>query len=493
MRLRNLAWTSSRPAFPIASPGDFEAVQADRPAGARPDHLRPGPLQRRRHRPRLGSAARMRRSRASTCSWPPAPSIASSSCSMAKEEIVRRAVERRRAGARLSATMSSFRRKMPPAPSWTSWPRSSRRRSKPAPPRSTSPTPSATRPGQYAAAIRYLKQNVRGIDKIVLSVHCHNDLGLAVANSLAALKEGARQVECTINGLGERAGNCALEEIVMAVRTRSDFFSLEPASTPNACCRPAGWFRTSPASTCSATRPSSAKTPSPTKPASIRTACSSIATTYEIMRPEDVGVLRTELVLGKHSGRHALSQRIRDLGYHLDDRAIAKGVRRLQGPGRPQEDDLRRRHRSAGRSGAAHRAGRLDARSGHLQRRLRRPSRARPSSSGTRTAPSIATPAPATAPSTPSSRPSSASPASMSKLREFSITSVTDGEDAQGEAQVEAEYQWPDPAWPGRQHRHHRSQRPGVPAGHQSALPARAAQDEPADGGSQRHVGSGER
>src|SRR3954469_10524778 len=81
-------------------------------------------------------------------------------------------------------------------------------------------------PEQYAAAIRHLKQTVRGIDKIVLSVHCHNDLGLAVANSLAALKEGARQVECTINGLGERAGNCALEEVVMAVRTRHDYFNL---------------------------------------------------------------------------------------------------------------------------------------------------------------------------------------------------------------------------------------------------------------------------
>src|SRR6266850_7388217 len=82
-------------------------------------------------------------------------------------------------------------------------------------------------PSQYAAAIRHLKQHVRGIDKIVISVHCHNDLGLAVANSLAALHEGARQVECTINGIGERAGNCALEEIVMAVKTRPDYFKLQ--------------------------------------------------------------------------------------------------------------------------------------------------------------------------------------------------------------------------------------------------------------------------
>ena len=81
-------------------------------------------------------------------------------------------------------------------------------------------------PSQYAAAIRHLKQHVRGIDQVVISVHCHNDLGLAVANSLAAVLEGARQVECTINGIGERAGNCALEEIVMAVRTRADYFNL---------------------------------------------------------------------------------------------------------------------------------------------------------------------------------------------------------------------------------------------------------------------------
>src|SRR5437879_2027918 len=82
-------------------------------------------------------------------------------------------------------------------------------------------------PSQYAAAIRHLKQTVRGIDNAIISVHCHNDLGLAVANSLAALEEGARQIECTINGLGERAGNCALEEVVMAVRTRGDYFNLE--------------------------------------------------------------------------------------------------------------------------------------------------------------------------------------------------------------------------------------------------------------------------
>src|SRR5215470_361459 len=81
-------------------------------------------------------------------------------------------------------------------------------------------------PHHYAAVIRHLKQHVRNIDRAVISVHCHNDLGLAVANSLAAVGEGARQIECTINGIGERAGNCALEEIVMAMHTRADFYGL---------------------------------------------------------------------------------------------------------------------------------------------------------------------------------------------------------------------------------------------------------------------------
>src|SRR5579884_3019512 len=81
-------------------------------------------------------------------------------------------------------------------------------------------------PSQYAEAIAHLKRTVRGIDKAVISVHCHNDLGMAVANSLAAVEQGARQIECTINGLGERAGNCSLEEVVMALRTRHDFYKL---------------------------------------------------------------------------------------------------------------------------------------------------------------------------------------------------------------------------------------------------------------------------
>lgn len=174
-------------------------------------------------------------------------------------------------------------------------------------------------PAHYAAIIRHLKQTVRGIDRCILSVHCHNDLGLAVANSLAALGEGARQVECTINGIGERAGNTALEEIVMALRTRQDYYQLTtgidtkllgPVSRKlsnvtgmqvqrnkaivgrNAFAHEAGIHQDG-----------MLKNPN----------------TYEIMRPEDVGISKTELVLGKHSGRAALRDRVTHLGYHITD------------------------------------------------------------------------------------------------------------------------------------------------------------------------------
>jgi 2-isopropylmalate synthase len=174
-------------------------------------------------------------------------------------------------------------------------------------------------PEQYAAAIRHLKEHVRDIDKAVISVHCHDDLGMAVANSLAAVHEGARQIECTINGIGERAGNCALEEVVMALRTRADYFQLETAiNTP----------RLYPTS-----RLVSKITGLQVQRNKAIVGQNAFAheagihqdgmlkerRTYEIMRPEDIGLGQNELVLGKHSGRHALRQRVRDLGYHLDE------------------------------------------------------------------------------------------------------------------------------------------------------------------------------
>jgi 2-isopropylmalate synthase len=174
-------------------------------------------------------------------------------------------------------------------------------------------------PAQYAAAIRHLKQNVRGIDGAIISVHCHNDLGLAVANSLAALKEGARQVECTINGLGERAGNCALEEIVMAVKTRADYFALQTSINTRRLCPTSRLVAHVTGLAVQRNKAIVGQNAFAHEAGIHQDGMLKDRSTYEIMRPEDVGLSKTELVLGKHSGRHALRERVQALGYHLDD------------------------------------------------------------------------------------------------------------------------------------------------------------------------------
>lgn len=177
-------------------------------------------------------------------------------------------------------------------------------------------------PQHYAGIIRHLRENVQGIGRAVISVHCHNDLGLAVANSLAAILEGARQVECTINGIGERAGNAALEEIVMALRTRHDFYGCDTSIRTQ---------RLYPASRLVANV--TGIHVQRNKAVVGRNAFAHEAgihqdgmlkerRTYEIMRPEDVGVPRTDLVLGKHSGRHALRERLAQLGYHPNEEQL---------------------------------------------------------------------------------------------------------------------------------------------------------------------------
>jgi 2-isopropylmalate synthase len=179
-------------------------------------------------------------------------------------------------------------------------------------------------PSQYAAAIRHLKQTVRGIDGVVLSVHCHNDLGLAVANSLAALSEGARQVECTINGLGERAGNCALEEVVMAVRTRADYFQLQTTINTKRLCPTSRLVAHVTGIPVQRNKAVVGQNAFAHEAGIHQDGMLKERSTYEIMNPEDVGLARTELVLGKHSGRHALRQRVRELGYHLDEDALQR-------------------------------------------------------------------------------------------------------------------------------------------------------------------------
>ncbi|MBM3392228.1 MAG: 2-isopropylmalate synthase [Betaproteobacteria bacterium] len=173
-------------------------------------------------------------------------------------------------------------------------------------------------PGQFATTIRKLRERVPGADKVVWSVHCHNDLGLAVANSLAAVMEGARQVECTINGLGERAGNAALEEIVMAVRTRQDIFGCNT--------------RIDTTQIVPASKLVSSITGFPVQPNKAIVGANAFAhesgihqdgvlkhrETYEIMRAQDVGWSQNKLVLGKHSGRNAFKTRLADLGIEFE-------------------------------------------------------------------------------------------------------------------------------------------------------------------------------
>jgi 2-isopropylmalate synthase len=177
-------------------------------------------------------------------------------------------------------------------------------------------------PAEYGAMFRAVRERVPGSDRAVFSAHCHDDLGLAVANSLAAIEAGAGQVECTINGIGERAGNAALEEIVVASRVRPHAVAFRCAvHTPEL-------FRTS-----QLLSHVTGVFPQPNKAVVGRNAFAHEAgihqhgmiqngLTYEIIRPEEVGVPRSTLVLGKHSGRHALERRYQQLGYELDEGAL---------------------------------------------------------------------------------------------------------------------------------------------------------------------------
>lgn len=177
-------------------------------------------------------------------------------------------------------------------------------------------------PEHYAAVIKHLKTHVRGIDRCILSVHCHNDLGLAVANSLAALQQGARQIECTMNGIGERAGNTALEEIVMAIHTRKDFYGLTTGINTKLLYPTSRKLIAATGMVVQRNKAIVGRNAFAHEAGIHQDGMLKERSTYEIMRPEDVGIPRTELVLGKHSGRHALRQRISDLGYHLNDEQL---------------------------------------------------------------------------------------------------------------------------------------------------------------------------
>lgn len=185
-------------------------------------------------------------------------------------------------------------------------------------------------PETYGGMFHDVISRVPGADKVTFSTHCHNDLGLAVANSLAAVANGARQVESTINGIGERAGNAAMEEIVMALRTRADVMPYQTGIETRAITR--------------ASRLISAITGFQVQPNKAIVGANAFAhesgihqdgmlkdsSTYEIMTPESVGLTQSSLVMGKHSGRHAFKQKLEDMGYVLGDNEFQDAFRRFK-------------------------------------------------------------------------------------------------------------------------------------------------------------------
>ena len=179
-----------------------------------------------------------------------------------------------------------------------------------------------TLPFEFGEIIKKVKNNVPNIDKAIISVHCHNDLGLAVANSLNAVENGARQIECTINGLGERAGNAALEEVVMAMKVRSDLLKVQSNVNTSAISKTSKLV--------------SSITGFPVQPNKAIVGANAFAhesgihqdgvlknvQTYEIMSPETIGLKKSSLVLGKHSGKHAFKEKLKILGYEVGDNYI---------------------------------------------------------------------------------------------------------------------------------------------------------------------------
>jgi len=178
-------------------------------------------------------------------------------------------------------------------------------------------------PAHMRRVIRVLRQRVANIDKAVISVHCHNDLGMAVANSLAAVEEGAGQVECTINGLGERAGNCSLEEIVMALRTRHDYYHAHTNVVTRRLVRTSRLVAGTTGIHVQRNKAIVGQNAFAHEAGIHQDGMLKERTTYEIMQPEDVGFAMTDLVLGKHSGRAALADRAEALGYQLTERQLA--------------------------------------------------------------------------------------------------------------------------------------------------------------------------
>ncbi|WP_369060003.1 2-isopropylmalate synthase [Caulobacter sp. 73W] len=187
-----------------------------------------------------------------------------------------------------------------------------------------------TYPDEYGAIFRDLIENVPGADAVIFSAHCHNDLGLATANSLAALDGGARQIECAINGIGERAGNTALEEVVMALKVRGQTLPYETKIDPVHITRASRYVSAITGFPVQFNKAIVGKNAFAHESGIHQDGMLKNAETYEIMRPEDVGQGATNLVMGKHSGRHAFREKLKALGYELGQNALNDAFTRFK-------------------------------------------------------------------------------------------------------------------------------------------------------------------
>lgn len=185
-------------------------------------------------------------------------------------------------------------------------------------------------PSEHEEMFRSIISRVPGADKVIFSAHCHNDLGLAVANSLAAIRGGARQVECTVNGLGERAGNAALEEVVMALRTRGDAMPYHTNIESTHLSRASRIVAAAANFPVQYNKAIVGKNAFAHESGIHQDGMLKNAQTYEIMTPESVGIKETTLVMGKHSGRAAFKDKLRELGYELGDNAFQEAFQRFK-------------------------------------------------------------------------------------------------------------------------------------------------------------------
>jgi 2-isopropylmalate synthase len=185
-------------------------------------------------------------------------------------------------------------------------------------------------PEEYEALFRRVREQVPNSDKAVFSVHCHNDLGLAVANTVAGIRGGARQIECTINGIGERAGNAALEEIVMALKVRGDVLPFASNIETTMLTRVSKLVSAVTSFPVQYNKAVVGRNAFAHESGIHQDGMLKNAQTYEIMTPDSVGVAKTSLVMGKHSGRHAFKEKLKELGYDLGDNALEDAFRRFK-------------------------------------------------------------------------------------------------------------------------------------------------------------------